>query len=217
MFDNQIRRNAREGYKAGDKFLFLFILSGLLFFDSIRNKPSRQSSYSSNKSLKQIEEEIAEFKKRWAKPFKCTQTIVMYSTLLLVAYAMPFLGVYLYLQADWWMFFCVLLSGSIGLLCLIPMASLEDSIKSGWKYETEKEYQTTMQIKIILKISIIGVCIAGVLNCYPFVLPHYKESTLVILLVIFILIVHIACLCELINALKNAELSIKTNLARFQE
>ena len=162
MFDNQIRRNAREGYKAGDKFLFLSILSGLLFFDSIRNKPSRQSSHSSNKSLKQIEKEIAEFKKLWAKPFKCTQTIVMYSTLLLVAFAMPFLGVYLYLQADWWMFFCLLLSGSIGLLCLVPMASLEDSIKSGWKYETEKEYQTTMQIKTILKISIIGVCIAGV-------------------------------------------------------
>lgn len=39
MFDNQIRRNAREGYKAGDKFLFLSLLSGLLLVDSIRNKP----------------------------------------------------------------------------------------------------------------------------------------------------------------------------------
>ena len=217
MFDNQIRRNAREGYKVGDKFLFLSLLSGLLLFDSIRNKPSRQPSYSSNKSLKQLEEEIAEFEKRWAKPFKCTQIIVMYSILLLFAFAMPFLGVYLYLQADWWMFFCVLLSGSIGLLCLVPMASLEGSIKSGWKYEAEKEYQTTKQIKILLWISIIGVCVAGFFNCYPFVLPHYEESTLVILLVIFILIVHIACLCELIKALKNAELNIKKNLARFQE
>ena len=106
MFDNQIRRNAREGYKVGDKFLFLSLLSGLLLFDSIRNKPSRQPSYSSNKSIKQLEEEIAEFEKRWAKPFKCTQIIVMYSILLLFAFAMPFLGVYLYLQADWWMF-CV--------------------------------------------------------------------------------------------------------------
>ena len=217
MFDNQIRRNAREGYKIGDKFIFLSLLSSLLFFDSIRNKPSRQPSYSSNKSLKQLEEEIVEFEKRWAKPFKCTQTIVMYSILLFVAFAMPFIGVYLYLQADWWMFFCVLLSGSIGLLCLVPMAALEDSIKSGWKYEAENEYQTTKQIKILLLISIIGVCVAGVLSCYPFVLPHYKESTLVILLVIFILIVHIACLCELIKALKNAELDIKKNLARFQE
>ena len=61
MFDNQIRRNAREGYKAGDKFLFLSLLSGLLLVDSIRNKPPRYPSYSSNKSLKEMEEEIAEF------------------------------------------------------------------------------------------------------------------------------------------------------------
>ena len=58
MFDNQIRRNAREGYKAGDKFLFLSLLSGLLLVDSIRNKPPRYPSYSSNKSLKEMEEEI---------------------------------------------------------------------------------------------------------------------------------------------------------------
>ena len=92
MFDNQIRRNAREGYKAGDKFLFLSLLSGLLLVDSIRNKPPRYPSYSSNKSLKKMEEEIAEFEKRWAKPFKYRQTIVLYSILIVIAFAMPFLG-----------------------------------------------------------------------------------------------------------------------------
>ncbi len=83
MFGNQIRRNAREGYKAGDKFLFLSLLSGFLLVDNIRNQPSRHSSYSSNKSLKEMEEEIAEFEKRWAKPFKYRQTIVLYSILSL--------------------------------------------------------------------------------------------------------------------------------------
>ena len=45
-----------------------------------------------------MEEEIAECEKRWAKPFKYRQTIVLYSILIVIAFAMPFLGggIYIY-------------------------------------------------------------------------------------------------------------------------
>lgn len=215
MFGNQIRRNAREGHKAGDKFLFLSLLSGFLLVDNIRNQPSRHSSYSSNKSLKEMEEEIAEFEKRWAKPFKYRQTIVLYSILIVIAFAMPFLGVYLYSWADWWMFFCVLLSGVIELLCLLPLSLLNDKIKSGWKFDPHNVDMTIKQIRIIIWYSITGVTIAALLSCYPFIIPHYKENLLVILLVAFILIIHIGYLCELIGAVKNVDKSIKSNISRY--
>ena len=57
MFDNQIRRNAREGYKTGDKFVFLSLLTGLLFIDYFRRPVNRVETYQSNKSLKELEKE----------------------------------------------------------------------------------------------------------------------------------------------------------------
>ena len=162
-----------------------------------------------------MEEEIAEFEKRWAKPFKYRQTIVLYSILIVIAFAMPFLGVYLYSWADWWMFFCVLLCGVIELLCLLPLSLLNDKIKSGWKFDPNDVDMTIKQIRIIIWYSITGVTIAALLSCYPFIIPHYKENLLVILLVAFILIIHIGYLCELIGALKNVDKSIKSNISRY--
>lgn len=55
MFDNQIRKNAREGYKTGDKFLFLSLFSGLLFIDHFRRPANRVYTYQSNLSLPELE------------------------------------------------------------------------------------------------------------------------------------------------------------------
>lgn len=74
---------------------------------------------------------------------------------------------------------------------------------------------TIKQIRIIIWYSITGVTIAALLSCYPFIIPHYKENLLVILLVAFILIIHIGYLCELIGAVKNVDKSIKSNISRY--
>ena len=216
MFDNQIRRNAREGYKIGDKFVFLSLLTGLLFIDHLRRPVNSVETYRSNKSLKELEKEVAELQKQLAKPFRFQRSIVIYSILLALAILTPFIGAYLYLQADWWMFFCVLLSGTIELLCIMPLGMLNESISTDWKYDPNSVYKTTKQIKSILWTSIIGVGISAIMCGYPFILP-YKESTLVIILTALIIFFNLVCLYELICTLKNVEIKIKENIQRFAE
>ena len=216
MFDNQIRRNAREGYKIGDKFVFLSLLTGLLFIDHLRRPINGVETYRSNKSLKELEKEVAELQKQLAKPFRFQRSIVIYSILLALAILTPFIGAYLYLQADWWMFFCVLLSGTIELLCIMPLGMLNESISTDWKYDPDSVDKITKQIKSILWTSIIGVGISAIMCGYPFILP-YKESTLVIILTALIFFFNLVCLYELICTLKNVEIKIKENIQRFAE
>ena len=216
MFDNQIRRNAREGYKTGDKFVFLSLLTGLLFIDYFRRPVNRVETYRSNKSLKELEKEVAELQKQLAKPFKFHKSIVIYSLLLILAACTPFIGAYLYLQADWWMFFCILISGIIELLCIMPLGLINESISTDWKYDPDSVDKTTKQIKSILWTSIIGVGISAIMCGYPFILP-YKESTLVIILTALIIFFNLVCLHELIRTLKNVEIKIKENIQRFAE
>ena len=216
MFDNQIRRNAREGYKIGDKFVFLSLLTGLLFIDHLRRPVNSVETYGSNKSLKELEKEVAELQKQLAKPFRFQRSIVIYSILLALAILTPFIGAYLYLQADWWMFFCVLLSGTIELLCIMPLGMLNESISTDWKYDPDSVDKITKQIKSILWTSIIGVGISAIMCGYPFILP-YKESTLVIILTALIIFFNLVCLYELICTLKNVEIKIKENIQRFAE
>ena len=216
MFDNQIRRNAREGYKIGDKFVFLSLLTGLLFIDHLRRPVNSVETYRSNKSLKELEKEVAELQKQLAKPFRFQRSIVIYSILLALAILTPFIGAYLYLQADWWMFFCVLLSGTIELLCIMPLRMLNESISTDWKYDPDSVDKITKQIKSILWTSIIGVGISAIMCGYPFILP-YKESTLVIILTALIIFFNLVCLYELICTLKNVEIKIKENIQRFTE
>ena len=216
MFDNQIRRNAREGYKIGDKFVFLSLLTGLLFIDYFRRPVNRVETYQSNKSLKELEKEVAELQKQLAKPFRFQRSIVIYSILLALGILTPFIGAYLYLQADWWMFFCVLVSGTIELLCIMPLGMLNESISTDWKYDPDSVDKITKQIKSILWTSIIGVGISAIMCGYPFILP-YKESTLVIILTALIIFFNLVCLYELICTLKNVEIKIKENIQRFAE
>lgn len=216
MFDNQIRRNAREGYKTGDKFVFLSLLTGLLFIDYFRRPVNRVETYQSNKSLKELEKEVAELQKQLAKPFKFHKSIVIYSLLLALAVSSPFIGIYLYLQADWWIFFCVLVSGIIELLCIMPLGMLNESISTDWKYNPDSVEETIKQIKSILWTSIVGVAISTIMCGYPFILP-YKESTLVIILTALIIFFNIACLYELIRTLKNVEIKVKENIQRFTD
>ena len=216
MFDNQIRRNAREGYKIGDKFVFLSLLTGLLFIDHLRRPVNSVETYRSNKSLKELEKEVAELQKQLAKPFRFQRSIVIYSILLALAILTPFIGAYLYLQADWWMFFCVLLSGTIELLCIMPLGMLNESISTDWKYDPDSVDKITKQIKSILWTSIIGVGISAIMCGYPFILP-YKESTLVTILTALIIFFNLVCLHELIRTLKNVEIKIKENIQRFAE
>lgn len=216
MFDNQIRRNAREGYKTGDKFAFLSLLTGLLFIDHLRRSVNSGGTYQSDQSLPELEKEVAELQKQLAKPFKFHKSIVFYSLLLVLAASTPFIGAYLYLQADWWMFFCILISGIIELLCIMPLGMLNESISTDWKYNPDSVEETIKQIKSILWTSIVGVAISTIMCGYPFILP-YKESTLVIILTALIIFFNIACLYELIRTLKNVEIKVKENIQRFTD
>ena len=101
-----------------------------------------------------IEKEVAELQKQLAKPFKFHKSIVIYSLLLVLAACTPFIGSYLYLQADWWMFFCILISGIIELLCIMPLGLINESISTDWKYDPDSVDKTTKQIKSILWTSI---------------------------------------------------------------
>lgn len=216
MFDNQIRRNAREGYKLGDKFLFLSLLAGFLFIDHLRRPANNIATDRSDKSLKELKKEVAELQKQLARPFKFRKSIVICSLLLVLAVSTPFIGAYLYFQADWWMFFCVLISGIIELLCIMPLGLLNESITTDWKYDSNSVEGTTKQIKSLLWTAIVGVAISAIMCIYPFVLP-YKECALVIILTALIIFFNIVCLYELICTLKNVEIKIKENILRFTE
>lgn len=114
------------------------------------------------------------------------------------------------------MFFCVLVSGIIELLCIMPLGLLNDSINTDWKYNPDSVEETIKQIKSILWTSIVGVAISTIMCGYPFILP-YKESTLVIILTALIIFFNIACLYELIRTLKNVEIKVKENIQRFTD
>ena len=211
-FDNQIRRNFRQGTAIGDRFLLLSLFSGLLILFGIKKSISKYDDYRPLTSTEQAK--IREIECQMAKPFNFRKAISIQSLLSLLAISAPMVGMFLYLYKDWWMFFCILIFGVIEILLAAPFYMLKDFIKTDWKFDANTKIDSIRQLRFLLYQSIVSNILLAILNSYPLVVP-YQENCWVILMLIFLWLFNISSICNAIYTLKHLNTLVEENINRF--
>lgn len=212
-FDAQFRRNYKAGTKIADDLTKLLFWGGLATADYVYKKS--KSSSGQYKPLTTYEEQELEL--LLSTPFKFSNAIVWHSIAFLLSVAFPLLGVYLYCEEDWWMFFSVLICGMLELCLLVPTSiSMGDKIKSEWVFNTSKKEKQIKQVKILLWLSIITNIILIVINSYPFVV-YYEGGILVSVMTLCLYFANGCCIYMNIQDLKNINIRFEQNVNKFSK
>jgi hypothetical protein len=186
---------------------------GLAAADYVSKKS--KSSSGQYKPLTTYEEQELEL--LLSTPFKFSNAIVWHSIAFLFSVAFPLLGVYLYCEEDWWMFFSVLICGMLELCLLVPTSiSMGDKIKSEWVFNASKKGKQIKQVKILLWLSIITNIILIVINSYPFAV-YYEGGILVALMTLCLYFANGCCIYMNIQDLKNINIRFEQNINKFSK
>lgn len=213
IFGAQIRRNYKAGTKIADDLTKLLFWGGLAAADYVSKKS--KSSSGQYKPLTTYEEQELEL--LLSTPFKFSNAIVWHSIAFLFSVAFPLLGVYLYCEEDWWMFFSVLICGMLELCLLVPTSiSMGDKIKSEWVFNASKKGKQIKQVKILLWLSIITNIILIVINSYPFAV-YYEGGILVALMTLCLYFANGCCIYMNIQDLKNINIRFEQNINKFSK
>ena len=156
-----------------------------------------------------------------AKPFNYTKRLIWQSIFIILVFAAPLLGAYLYCF-DIWMFFCVLISGFLGLLFNWPTIVLHEDIKIYWIFNKEYEQEQKKQIRTLLLLAICTNIILVILNSYPFLLQSskiiaepYEGGIAVTIITIFLYFMNGYLIYENIRTLIKIDELFEQNIAKF--
>ena len=208
-------------YPGDDLFKILF-LGGLLGADYIYRKTKQpRASYAPLSAYEQ--QELEEREMLFAKPFNFTKTIILHSIFSILVFAAPLLGILLY-SYDWWMFFCVLISGFLEFLLDWPAILLPDNIRSDWRFDKNNEQKQKKQVKTLLWLAVFTNIILIILNSYPFlfqsskIIPYpYEGGVLVTLMTIFLYFMNGSLIYENAKILRDLDKSFEHNINKFSK
>ena len=117
----------------GDDLIKFMLLGGFLAADYIHRKTQQPRVTYGPPPTKRELEELEALQLELAKPFNYTKRLIWQSIFIILVFAAPLLGAYLYCF-DIWMFFCVLISGFLGFVLNWPAIALPDNIRTDWLF-----------------------------------------------------------------------------------
>lgn len=166
-------------------------------------------------------EELEALQLELAKPFNYTKRLIWQSIFIILVFAAPLLGAYLYCF-DIWMFFCVLISGFLGFVLNWPAIALPDNIRTDWIFNNENKQEQKKQIRTLLLLAICTNIILVILNSYPFLLQSskiidqpYEGGIVVTIMTICIYFINGYLIYENIRTFRNIDELFEQNIAKF--